>query len=332
MRVVSDRGSAAVGLLVAVSLLGASAIFETLTSTDSLNPYIHHIVTVCGINAILTLSLNLLCGLVGQFSLGHAAFMAVGAYTSAYLTVILHVPFLVAVAASGAVGAVFGFLIGIPSFRTKGFFLGFITLGFNLLLINVIENTWAIGGARGMSDIPTRTTLPLVCLAVIAAVVIVKNILVSNLGRSMGAIREDESAAELVGINPIHFKLMAIAVAGFLAAIAGSLYAHYFSFIHPSTFAQAKSTDILTMVYLGGVGSISGSVAGALLVTLFLEILRPFGIWRLVLMPALLVLMIIVRPQGLLGGKEWRFIMDLRNEIRPAQRRPEEEVKRHATP
>ncbi|MCC6147816.1 MAG: branched-chain amino acid ABC transporter permease [Anaerolineaceae bacterium] len=279
------------------------------------NPYIQLILMYIGINIILTTSLNLINGYMGEFSVGHAGFMAVGAYTSAVLTTIF-IPtslnpwlFPLVVLAAGVAAGLVGLLVAIPSFKTRGDYLAIVTLAFNMIVKSIIENIEAIGGPRGIPGIEKLTTLPWAFFWTALAVWVIRNFVYSNFGRGVMSIREDEIASDLMSVNTRQAKLLAFVISSFFAGIAGALFAHVLQFISPKVFDILKSTDILIMVYLGGIGSITGSILGATIFTILLEVLRPLGVWRMVLMPLVLVLLMLFRPRGIMGLREFRWFI-----------------------
>ena len=286
---------------------------------ELLDPYVQLIVMYIGINIILTLSLNLINGYMGEFSVGHAGFMAIGAYTASYLTVkVFPVEltawlFPVAIVAGGAVAGVVGLVVAFPSFKTRGDYLAIVTLAFGMIVKSVIENLDFLGGPRGFLGMEKLSTLPWVFFWVIISVWIIRNLIYSNFGRGVLSIREDEIASDLMSVNTNHVKVLAFTVSSFFAGVAGALFAHLLQFINPRAFDILKSTDILIMVYLGGIGSIAGSIIGATVYTVLLEVLRPMGIWRMVFMPLLLVLLMIFRPRGIMGLKEFRWFVPVRD-------------------
>jgi len=282
---------------------------------------------VCvGINVILAISLNLVNGYMGEFSIGHAGFMAVGAYAASLLTVRVFPAeagpalFPIAVIGGGVAAALAGLLIAIPSFRTRGDYLAIVTLAFTMIVKSVLENIEPLGAASGMTGMRKLTTLPWVLAWVVVTVAAIRNLVYSRYGRAILAIREDELAGSLMGIDTRRVKLIAFTVSSFFAGVAGGLLAHFMLFIQPRGFDLIKSTDVLIMVYLGGIGSITGSILGATVYTLLLEWLRPLGAWRMVLMPLLLVLLMIFRPLGLFGLKELPWFVPERD-LRALRRR-----------
>ncbi len=296
-----------------------------------LDPYHQLILGYIGINIILAMSLNLVNGYMGEFSIGHAGFMAAGAYVSAFLTVRvfpvhLQAPlFPLAVAAGGAAAALLGLLVAIPSFRTRGDYLAIVTLAFTMIVKSAIENIGALGGPRGFLGMHRLTTLPWIYVWAAAAVFSIRNFIYSSFGRGMLAIREDETAGELLGVDVRRVKALAFSLSSFFAGVGGALLAHLLLFINPRMFDITRSTDILIMVYLGGIGSLAGSAAGAVIYTVLLEILRPLGIWRMMLLPLILVLIMIYRPQGIMGLKELALLLPSRDRARRDALIPESE-------
>ena len=286
---------------------------------ELLDLYLQLILIYVGINIILTVSLNLINGYMGEFSVGHAGFMAVGAYIASLLTVHAfpagapHLLFPVAILAGGVGAAAIGFLVAIPSFKTRGDYLAIVTLAFCMIVKSILENIDAVGGPRGLLGMEKLTTLPWVFFWTALSVWVIRNLVYSNFGRGVLSIREDEIASDLMSVNTRQVKMIAFVVSSFFAGIAGGLFAHALQFINPRMFDILKSTDILIMVYLGGIASISGSIIGAVIYTILLEILRPMGIWRMVFMPLMLVLLMIYRPRGIMGLKEARLFMPLRD-------------------
>ncbi|MBA4419866.1 MAG: branched-chain amino acid ABC transporter permease [Anaerolinea sp.] len=280
-----------------------------------LNQYIVLILIYVGINIILSTSLNLVNGYMGEFSVGHAGFMAVGAYISAILTTKI-IPdslapwlFPLVVFAGGTGAALIGLMVAIPSFKTRGDYLAIVTLAFLMIVKSLIENIEVIGGPRGIPGITRLTTLPWTFIWVVIAVWVIRNFVYSKFGRGVLSIREDEIASDLMSVNSRQVKMLTFVISSFFAGVAGALFAHILQFISPRVFDIIKSTDILIMVYLGGIGSIAGSILGALIFTILLEVLRPLGMWRMVLMPLVLVVLMIYRPRGIMGLREFRWFV-----------------------
>ena len=305
--------------LMPVLLVSVFVISLAVHNFDLLDPYVQLIIMYVGINIILTVSLNLINGYMGEFSVGHAGFMAIGAYVASFLTVKIfpaHMTawlFPVAVFSGGAAAGIIGLVVAFPSFKTRGDYLAIVTLAFCMIVKSVIENIDTLGGPRGFLGMEKLSTLPWVFFWVLVSVWVIRNLIYSNFGRGVLSIREDEIAGDLMSVNTNHVKVFAFTISSFFAGIAGALFAHLLQFINPRAFDILKSTDILIMVYLGGIGSIAGSVIGATVYTVLLEILRPMGIWRMVFMPLLLVLLMIFRPKGIMGLREFRWFVPVRD-------------------
>lgn len=268
-----------------------------------ISPYYLQLIILVGINTIMATSLNLIIGYTGQLSIGHAAFMSLGAYASALATVRLGFPFIISLFVGALVAALFGVLIGIPTLKLKGDYLAIATLGFGEIVRIVCLNLDLTGGAVGLRGIPKKTTLLWVVLVTLATIFILNRIIKSRIGRALIAIREDETAAESMGINSTHYKTLCFGVGAFFAGFGGGLFAHYFQYIHPNSFGFLRSIEQLCMVVLGGLGNMTGAFIGAAALTVIPEALRQIADLRLLIYGAVLVLMMRVRPQGILGRK-----------------------------
>lgn len=294
--------------------------------------YVQSVIMFMGINIILSSSLNIVNGYMGEFSCGHAAFMCVGAYVSSVITVVLFAqnkifgaPILppdmavffmpLAILAGGVVAALVGILVAVPSFKTRGDYLAIITIAVNYMVISGIENLEFIGGSRGFMgmkqvvyamgdvvDIPWMMIWTI--LGTVFTIWIIRRFVSSTYGKGISAICQDEIAAEIMSVNTNKMKLVAFMLSSGLAGIAGGLFAHVIGYVNPQSFNILKSTECLVMVYLGGMGSLSGSVLSAVLFTLLLEALRPLQIVKWVIIPLILVLLMQFRPEGILGNKE----------------------------
>jgi branched-chain amino acid transport system permease protein len=282
--------------------------------------YYYQIVILVGINIILAVSLNLINGVTGQFSIGHAGFYAIGGYTSAALvyyggasirsalqflpslfqdTILL----LIGLFAAAVVAGLAGLAVGIPSLRLRGDYLAIVTLGFGEIIRVFILNIDAIGGSRGFSGIPQLSNLFWVYLLVLATIITVRNLIRSSYGRAFISIRDDEIAAEAMGVDTTRYKVLSFVISSMFAGIAGGLFAHFTMYLHPNSFLFTTSFYLIIMIVVGGLGSIEGSVVGAILVTVTLEVFRRFGAFRLVNFAILLILIMIYRPQGLVGKR-----------------------------
>ncbi|OPZ49490.1 MAG: Methionine import ATP-binding protein MetN 2 [Firmicutes bacterium ADurb.BinA052] len=272
-----------------------------------INDYYLQILIWVGINVIMGVSLNLINGFTGQFSLGHAGFMAIGAYVAASMTKLMGMPFALALLAGGIAAAAGGLVVGIPTLRLAGDYLAIATLGFGEIIRVIILNLDVVGGPRGLPGIPAHTTFLWVYVIAAATVVVVRNLIWSRQGRALVAIREDETAAETMGVDTTRSKIMAFVVGAFFAGVAGGLYAHKITFIDPSQFDFMKSIEALVIIVLGGLGSITGTVMAAFVVTFLPEILRVFADYRMIIYSLMLILMMLYRPRGLMGTAEFSF-------------------------
>jgi len=281
------------------------------------NTYHVQVLVFIGIYVILALSLNLLNGYVGLLSIGHAAFYAVGAYASAKLTLVLHLPWIVALAGSGAIAGVFGYLVAKPTLRLSGIYLTLVTLGFNMILFLVLQNWMGFtNGPLGIMDIPApsvfgyaiRSRLEyyyiILALAVLT-VVSMHRLMTCRFGRALTAIRENELAAEATGVHTTRYKVQAFVLAAFYAGIAGSFYAHFMHFISPDSFTINESFILLAMLAFGGQGNLIGPAVGAAVLVLVPEVFRPLQEYRMFVYGGILVVMMLVRRQGLLGGRPY---------------------------
>jgi branched-chain amino acid transport system permease protein len=272
---------------------------------SQLDPYLLQILVNIGIAIILALGLNVITGLTGQLTLGHAAFMSVGAFASALLTIKTGLPFGINLLLSGCFTALVGAMIGYPILRLTGDYLAICTLGFAEIVKVVFLNLEITNKALGLTVPPAKTTIPMpfmvwgCAILAILAITAVQN---SRFGRALKAIREDEIAAEAMGINLTRYKIQSFALGTFLAGIGGGLYAHFLNYINPSDFGFLKSVDILSMVVLGGLGSVPGAVIGASVLAAAPEFLRFMSQYRMLVYGALLVFLMVFRPNGLLGG------------------------------
>ncbi len=348
------RAAVVAGVLVALNVLLPRLV----------NPYVLQIVVLCGINVILAVSLNLVNGFTGQFSIGHAGFMAVGGYASAMFSMhagqrwvaawtSLGVPpfaaegaaLLVALVAGGLLAAFTGWLVGLPSLRLRGDYLAIVTLGFGEIIRVVITNVDAVGAARGLPGIPGWANVFWVGLWAVLVVVVSRRLARSTHGRALFAIRDDEVAAEALGVDTTAYKVLAFVMGAFFAGVAGGLFAHYLSYLNPNTFTFIKSIEIIAMVVLGGMGSVSGSVLAAVILTLLPEVLRPASHaitdlvnlalralpgaagrarlplfdYRMVIYSLMLIVLMITRPQGLLGQRELGLPAFLRGRRAPGR-------------
>ena len=337
---------AAVVLLVAMNaIMGRQGLFGF-----GLPYYYAEIINLTGISVILAVSLNLITGFTGQFSIGHAGFMAVGAYSSVFMTVYYSQPaeqfltsiigntlaqalvFLGVIIFGALIAAIAGLVVGIPSLRLRGDYLAIVTLGFAEIIRIIILNIDGVGGATGFRGaVAPWTGRPIIPMYAdfiwiggfaIITIVVVYNIVHSDIGRALISIREDELASEAMGINTTRYKVLAFVISSAFAGVAGALFGHFRQFLHTNDFQFIRSIEIIIMIVLGGMGSITGSVLGAIVITILPELLRKlpgdlYG-YRLVIYSALLILIMLTRPQGVMGAKEFGIPW-----LKRPQRRPE---------
>jgi branched-chain amino acid transport system permease protein len=296
-------------------LLGALLLaFGVSKFSDQIDPYYLDVMTGIGINVILAVSLNLVNGYTGQFSLGHAGFMSVGAYFAAGVSLFLAPKFLGesggtvlqqglafvgALLAGGLCAALAGLFVGVPSLRLKGDYLALVTLGFGEIIRVLFQNFEQFGGALGLNGIPAYTTIFWVLAFVAITVFVVTCLVNSTYGRGFIATHDDEVASAAVGLNTTNYKIVAFVIGAFFAGIAGGLYGHFKLTITPTGFDFTKSIEIVVMVILGGMGNTLGVILAAILLTLLPELLRPIAEYRMIIYSLLLVVLMLVRPQGL---------------------------------
>lgn len=295
--------------VIAAGLLLVTVLLPLVIADD----YVLRILIMSGIFVILTLSLNLVTGFTGQFCLGWAAFYGIGAYTSALLTMKAGVSFWLAMPLGGFMAALFGLLLGLPTMRLKEIYLAITTLGFGEIIRLIMLNwTDLTRGSMGLPGIPAPSILSyeissnqvfyyLILGLVLVTIIAITRLIDSRTGRALIAIREDELAAKNMGIDVTAYKMLAFAVGAFFAGLAGSFYAHYTSFIDPHTFSFTESIAILAMAVLGGLGSINGSIVGAVILTVIPELLRGIAEYRLIVFGLIMMAVMLLRPQGLFG-------------------------------
>lgn len=283
-----------------------------------MDPYFLDVLTGVGINIILAVSLNLVNGYTGQFSLGHAGFMSVGAYMAAAVSVFLGPRllgesggtalqqgslFLAALITGGCAAALAGLAVGVPSLRLKGDYLALVTLGFGEIIRVIFQNFEPLGGALGLNGIPAYTTIFWVLAFVGLAVFVVTCLVNSTYGRGFLATHDDEIASEAVGLNTTRYKIVAFVIGAFFAGTAGGLYGHFKMTITPTGFDFTKSIEIVVMVILGGMGNTLGVILAAILLTLLPELLRPIAEYRMIIYSLMLIVLMLARPQGLFNFK-----------------------------
>lgn len=302
MKIFNKKNITTLIVVFVVYLIGS-----LLINIGIIDSYLYMNIVTIGINILLAVSLNLITGFTGQLSLGHAAFMAVGAYASGILTVKLGQPFIVGILGAAFFAAIAGVIIGIPTLRLKGDYLAIATLGFGEIIRIVALNTEYIGGAIGLNDIPQYTTWTWLYFAMVIAIVVIENFVRSDHGRACIAIREDEIAAESAGVNTTYYKVLTFVIGAIFAGVAGALYANYFYFIKPDSFGFMKSIDILVFVVFGGLGSTLGAVLGAIVLSILSMFLQGIPELRMVIYAVVLFLIMVFRPQGLIGKTPFKF-------------------------
>lgn len=294
-------------IITAFLVLIVYALGQVFIEAGVLDSYIVLNIVIIGINIILAVSLNLVTGFTGEFTLGHAAFMAIGAYTSAVATAKFDLPFGVAILLGAVLAALAGIVIGIPTLRLKGDYLAIATLGFGEIVRILLLNNEYLGGASGFNDIPQKTNWTWLYFMTFITILLINNFINSKSGRACISIREDEIAAESMGINVTFYKVLAFGVGAFFAGIAGALYSGYFYFIRPDAFGFMKSIDILVIVVFGGMGSVLGSIAGAIALSLISLLLQDIPELRMVIYSLILFVIMVYRPQGLLGNTKLKL-------------------------
>lgn len=299
MKAVTKKDFKVLGLCVLVY-----AIVEGLLQTNFIGSFWELNLILIAINIIMAASLNLINGYTGQFSLGHAGFMAVGAYMSAIITVKFQLPFLLAIVVGAAGAGLLGLLIGLPTLRLNGDYLAIATLGLGEIIRITILNIPYVGGASGFMGIPRYTNFAWAFFTCLFTLFFIKNLVNSSHGRACISIRENEIAAEAMGIDTTKYKVLAFTIGAAFAGVAGALFAHYFYIAHPASFTFMMSFNYLTMVVMGGLGSITGSVAGAVILTFVSAALASWPEWRMIIYSLVLILLMIYRPQGLFGNVE----------------------------
>jgi branched-chain amino acid transport system permease protein len=337
-------------LFVAV-LIGATYLIEYAAGYYSAVRYYQRILVMMGINITLAVSLNIINGHAGQFSLGHAGFMAVGAYFAAFLTfyylgpyvdrfpetstehwILQNTMLVIAVLAGGVAAAIAGYIVGLPSLRLRGDYLAIVTLGFGEIIRVLILNIEKIGAARGFSGIPAWSNFFWVFFFAGVTILISNRLIHSSVGRAFLAVREDQIAAEAMGVDTTSYKVKAFIIGSCLAGIAGGLFAHYTpAYLNPTMFTFIRSFEVVAMVVLGGLGSISGSIVAAIILTFLPEGLRTVKEFipggrdpRMVIYSLMLIILMLTRPQGLFGRRElWEFLPKRKDVVPPKGREDE---------
>ncbi len=298
-------------LLAAIGVVWGIQIFA-VPWTD---PYITDIIVRVGMNLLAVMGLALVLGFTGQFSLGHAGFMAVGAYTSGALALYAHWHPVPAMLVGGFAAALAGLIVGLPSLRLVGDYLAVVTLGFNGIIIVLIQNAAWLGGAKGMIGLPTFTNFGWTFTFVLVGGIALRNLIASGQGRVFEAVRDNEIATRSLGIDTTRAKVTAFIIGAFWAGIAGGLVAFHRGSIFPTQFQYDRSIELVAMVVLGGTGSLSGPLIASSVLTALPEVLRPIAQYRMVIYSLLLIGMMILRPKGLLGARELTEVLRFRKPV-----------------
>ncbi len=341
-------------LIMPVSTIVMIVTLTILAKFGVINNYLQTIIVTICINIIMSASLNIVNGYMGEFSCGHGGFMATGAYVSSVVSLILFkdgnaitghavlpegfalIGFPVSIILGGIGAMLVSLIVAIPSFKTRDDYLAIITVAANFIVTTAINNIPLVGASRGLLgmksvmngmadifDVPWILIWGLVFA--ILSVVSIHFLMNSTLGKGISAVKYDEISAEIMSVNTNNMKLIAFTFSSFLAGIAGGLFAHLLGFISPASFGIMKSTESLVMVYLGGMGSLSGSVLSAIIFTILLELLRPAQIWKWVIIPLILIFIMEFHPEGIMGSKElthvfpWlkKFFPEDKNKMKP---------------
>ncbi|RME90856.1 MAG: branched-chain amino acid ABC transporter permease [Anaerolineae bacterium] len=310
--------------LLVTALVHLLLLYADLHLWASISDYRILVARLTMIAIIVTLSLNLVNGYMGEFSCSHPGFMALGAYTASVFTLVLFVNdnrfgeaifppswgpyfFPVGLVLGGVVSAIGALLVAIPSFRTRGDYLAIISLAFMFVVKSLFENMEVVGGARGVANQPDYATLPIVFVWTVLSVWIMNNFVRSTMGKALNAVRDDELAATAMTVDTRKTKMVAFLFAAFWAGVAGGLFAHVLHYINPDTFGIRKLAEVLAMVYFGGLNSVTGSIVGAVSLNLISEALRPLEIYKWIIIPIMLILIMIYRPTGLVAFTEFEI-------------------------
>lgn len=336
-------------IFMPVSTIVMILLITVLAHFEIINNYFQTIIVTICINIIMSASLNIVNGYMGEFSCGHGGFMATGAYVSSVISLILFkdgnsitgsallpeslsiLGFPLSIIAGGLGAMLVSLIVAIPSFKTRDDYLAIITVAANFIVTTAINNIPAVGASRGlmgmksvMSSMADVVDVPWILVwGLVFAVLSILSIyylMNSTLGKGISAVRYDEISAEIMSVDTNRMKLIAFTFSSFLAGIAGGLFAHLLGFINPSSFGIMKSTESLVMVYLGGMGSLSGSVLSAVIFTILLELLRPAQIWKWVIIPLILILIMEFHPEGIMGSKELTHFFPFLKKLFPANK------------
>ena len=313
------------------TLIHIGLIFLTLYIWSGVNDYRLITLKLILVAVMVTLSLNIINGYMGEFSCSHPGFMALGAYASSVCTIILFVEnnffnippllpeflaplvFPIALIVGGIVAMIGALLVAIPSFRTRGDYLAIISLAFTFIIISLIQNLEIVGGPRGLGGQPNVVSLPMVFICAVICIWTINNFVRSTLGKALNAVRDNEMAANAMTVNTRRTKITAFLFAAFWAGVAGGIFAHIIRYVNPGTFGIQKLAEVLSMVYFGGLNSVYGSIVGAVGISLLSEALRPLEIFKWIIIPLMLILVMIFRPTGLISFKD----LDVKKLLRP---------------
>jgi branched-chain amino acid transport system permease protein len=312
-----DRGPVSIAAVIHLGLFyGAMHLWTDMSDYRLL------VLKLTMIAVMLTLSINVINGYMGEFSCSHPGFMALGAYGASTITLLLFANdklfgdallpealgfyfFPLALIAGGFIAALGALVIAIPSFRTRGDYLAIISLAFLFIVKSIIENLEFVGGPRGMSSQPNYSNLPMVYIVMVLCIWIVNNFVRSTMGKALNAVRDNELAAEAMTVNTRKTKIIAFMFGAFWAGVAGGLFAHVLRYVNPGSFGIQRLAEILAMLYFGGLNSVTGSIVGAVSINLLSEALRPLEIYKWIIIPLLLILVMLFRPTGLIAFTEF---------------------------
>ena len=316
--------------LLTSALIHLALLYAILHLWTTISDYRLITLKIMLVAVLFTLSLNVINGYMGEFSCSHPGFMAIGAYMSSLFTVGLFVDdkvlgaaklgfsmayltFPLALIFGGIVAALAALIVAIPSFKTRGDYLAIISLAFLFIVKSLFENLQGLGGARGIAGQPDWASLPVIFIVVVIGIWVINNFVTSTMGKALNAVRDDESAAEAMTVNTRKTKMAAFMFGAFWAGMAGGLLAHVLRYVNPAMFGIQKLAEVLAMVYFGGLNSVVGSIVGAVSISLLGEALRPLEIFKWIVIPLLLILVMIYRPTGLIAFREF----DIRKILRP---------------
>ena len=311
------RGPVTIGALVHLGLF-----YTVLHFWADVSDYRLLILKLTMIGVMLTLSINVINGYMGEFSCSHPGFMALGAYGASTFTLLLFANdklfgqpllpealgpyfFPLGLIGGGILASLGALVIAIPSFRTRGDYLAIISLAFLFIVKSIIENLEFIGGPRGMSSQPDYSTLPVVFIVMVLCIWIINNFVRSTMGKALNAVRDNELAAEAMTVNTRKTKIITFMFGAFWAGVAGGLFAHVLRYVNPGSFGIQRLAEILAMVYFGGLNSVTGSIVGAVSINVLGEALRPLELYKWIIIPLLLILVMLFRPTGLIAFTEF---------------------------